>query len=69
MIYVFKTSVQSKMQARKLAPHLNSFLVKDSWNFDLQDRDRILRVSSKENIVMPVKDVLKEHNFECEELE
>jgi hypothetical protein len=40
-----------------------------SWNFDLQDRDRILRIDSEENAVMPVREVLIALDFECEEIE
>ncbi len=69
MIFVFKTSVKTKMQAKKLKPHIDNILPNAKWNFALDDIDKILRIESEENIVMPVTDLLKIHNYSCEELE
>jgi len=69
MIYVFKTSVQTKGQVKRLKPHLNGILPNEKWNFDLEDCDRILRIDSEENIVWKVIDLLTIHNFHCKELE
>ncbi len=40
MIQVFKTSVKTKADARKLTPLLNNFLQDNKWNFDLADCDK-----------------------------
>ena len=69
MIYVFKTSVKSKNQVKRLRPHINSMLPNEKWNFDLGDCDKILRIDSEENIVMKITDLLNVHKFYCEELE
>ncbi len=69
MIYVFKTSVKTKNQVRKLRPHIESALPNEKWNFDLGDCDKILRIDSEENIVMKITDLLNVHKFFCEELE
>jgi hypothetical protein len=69
MIYVFKTSVSTKMQAQKIKPHIDGLLPHVRWNFDLEDCDKILRIDSEENIISPVIDLLKQHHFTCEELE
>ena len=69
MIYVFKTSVKTKMQAKKLTPHIDKILRNAKWNFDLDDCDKVLRIDSEENVILPIINVLKNHNFECEELE
>lgn len=68
MIYVFKTSVKTKIQAKKLKPHIDKILPKAKWNFDLDDCEKILRIDSEENIIHPVIHLLKIHNFYCEEL-
>jgi hypothetical protein len=68
MIFVFKTSVKSKMQIKKLRPHIDKILPNAKWNFDLQDIDKILRIDSKENIVLITIDLLNIHNYSCEEL-
>ena len=69
MIYVFKTSVRTKNQVRKLKPHIDTVLSNRPWNFDLEDCDKILRVNSEENVVLKVKALLIEYQFQCEELE
>lgn len=69
MIYVFKTSVKTKMQAKKLKPHIDKLLSNAHWNFDLDDCDKILRIDSEENIVIEITGLLNIHQFNCEELE
>ena len=69
MIYVFKTSVKTRIQVEKLKPHMNNMLLNQKWNFDLDDCDKILRIDSEENIVLKVIDLLNIHRFSCEELE
>lgn len=69
MIYVFKTSVKTKTQAKKLKPHIDSLLPLATWNFDLHDCDNILRIDSKENITAEIIDLLNIHKFSCKELE
>jgi hypothetical protein len=69
MIFVFKTSVKTKMQVKKLKPHIDNILPIVNWNFDLEDCDRILRIDSEEPIVLPIVNLLKTHDFKCEELE
>jgi len=68
MIFVFKTSVKTKTQIKKLRPHIDTTLPKAKWNFDLQDVDKILRIDSEEDIVPRVKRLLNNHNHSCEEL-
>ncbi|SHE89375.1 hypothetical protein [Flavisolibacter ginsengisoli] len=69
MIYVFKTTVRTKIQAKKLKPHIDQLLVKAKWNFDLDDCDKVLRIDSEENIISPIISLLRNNQFECEELE
>ena len=69
MIFVFKTSVKTKMQIKKLKPHIDEILSNAKWNFDLHDIDNILRIESEENIVLKITGLLNIHNFYCKELE
>jgi hypothetical protein len=69
MIFVFKTSVKTKMQVKKLKPHIDQRLPNTKWNFDLGDIDKILRIDSEENIVLIIIDLLNIHSYNCEELE
>ncbi|UPT68812.1 MAG: hypothetical protein M0D57_09400 [Sphingobacteriales bacterium JAD_PAG50586_3] len=68
MIYVFKTTVTTKAQVKKLKPLFDNRLVKSTWNFDLEDKDKILRVESPLNITRIVATELHKQGFECEEL-
>ena len=69
MIFVFKTSVETKLQVQQLQPHIDTLVPNAAWNFDLQDCDKILRIDSEENIVQTIIHLLKMNNFFCEELE
>ena len=69
MIFVFKTSVKTKIQVKKLKPHIDKILPNAKWNFDLEDCDKILRIDSEENIVLKITGLLNRHKFYCEELE
>ncbi|MBW8361462.1 MAG: hypothetical protein K0M56_04670 [Kaistella sp.] len=69
MIFVFRTSVRTKLQARKLKSSLNKILPNAQWNFDLEDCDKILRIESEDNIVLEITDLLHSQNFVCEELQ
>lgn len=52
MIFVFKTSVKTKIQLKKLKPHTDNILPRAKWNFDLEGCDKILRIDSDENIAI-----------------
>jgi hypothetical protein len=69
MIYVFKTSVRTKIQAKKLRPYIDEILPKAKWNFDLEDCDKVLRIDSEVNVISPIIELLKNHDFDCQELE
>ena len=68
-IYVFRTSVNRPMEMRKLSPHLNRLINRTGrWNFDLEDRDNILRVETRDLRPACIASALHMHGFECEEL-
>ncbi|MES2796606.1 MAG: hypothetical protein V4683_11600 [Bacteroidota bacterium] len=69
MIYIFKTSVKTKSQVKKLKPPIDKILPKGKWNFDLEDIDNILRIDSEEDIVLKIIRLLNIYEFSCEELE
>ena len=66
MIYVFKTSVDSKTKFESASVLLDQLLPQSQWNFDLEDCDNILRIDSEEEIN---EIVLKNQVFDCIELE
>lgn len=69
MIHVFKTSITTKKEARKLKPHLDKILPNGRWNLDLEDCDKILRIDTEEYVAVKVAELLNNHAFYCEELE
>jgi len=64
---VFVTSVESPMGVSALAPALNRLVGKRGWNFDLDDCDRILRVTGSCQ-PQEVIGLLEEAGFRCAEL-
>jgi hypothetical protein len=69
MIYVFKTSVNTKRTVQQLRPYLNRILKQISWNFDLEDRDKILRLDACATCSAKVVRLLLGKGFQCSELE
>lgn len=69
MIYVFKTSVKTDEDIKKLKPKFEKLSKINRWNFDLEDCDNILRIDSSEVLPKLVINLLKESGFECQELE
>jgi hypothetical protein len=66
MIYIFKTSVDSKLKFEFASGLLNKLLPKAKWNFDLEDCDNILRIDSNTEIT---ELILNNEIFDCIELE
>lgn len=66
MIYVFKTSVDTKSKLKAASELLRELLIDAQWNFDLEDCDNILRIDSETEIT---ELVLKNTVFDCIELE
>ena len=60
MIEVFKTNINCKDQARQLIEDIQAYFSGYKANFDLEDRDRILRIVTNEVIEVRFIDWLKE---------
>ncbi|WP_341225573.1 hypothetical protein [uncultured Arcticibacterium sp.] len=69
MILVFKTTVETDEDIRKLKPKLDDLSADLEWNFDLEDCDKVLRVEGFCISPMAIINLLAESSFECEELE
>ncbi|WP_217703319.1 hypothetical protein [Flavobacterium agri] len=69
IISVFKTSVSSKKKILSLRPYLNNLKNIRQWNFDLEDRDRILRIDSDSPVSVTVIGILNRRGFDCIELD
>ncbi|WP_187264390.1 hypothetical protein [Pontibacter beigongshangensis] len=68
-VLVFKTSVTTNREARKVEPILNKLMdACEKWNFDLEDCDHILRVEAVSVEASVVIEKLNRAGFACEEL-
>lgn len=69
MVEVFKTNVQKKSQSKMLLGILFEAFPSYKINFDLSDRDKVLRVEGNNIEALPIMIVVKEHGFTCEILD
>ncbi|MEO8068197.1 MAG: hypothetical protein ABI599_10945 [Flavobacteriales bacterium] len=69
-VLVFKTSVSHRTDVEQLRPLLDRTLAGFArWNFDLEDRDRILRVENGAPARHELITVMRNSGYECVELE
>jgi|HubBroStandDraft_5_1064220.scaffolds.fasta_scaffold860023_2 hypothetical protein len=66
MIEIFKTNITSKKAASRIAAELRDKIPDAKINFDLADRDRILRIDHGADIVEEVRGHLNDRGFICE---
>jgi hypothetical protein len=65
MIYIFKTSVDTRLKFELSKVFLNRLLPNAVWNFDLEDCDNILRIDCETEIT---ESILNNEIFDCIEL-
>jgi len=68
VIHVFKTNLTYKKDVKKISGTLNSRIEIMSWNVDLSDIDRILRIESSKINAEEVIQIIKTAGYDCEEL-
>lgn len=69
MISIFKTNIQSGVELKQIACHLNKLLSGATWSVDLSDCDKILRVESHVDKSKDTVSLLKGFGFSCENLQ
>jgi hypothetical protein len=69
MVEVFKTDVQKKTQSKMLLCVLSKAFPSCKINFDLSDRDKVLRVEGDNMEVLRIMILVKENGFACEILD
>jgi len=67
-ISIFKTSVLNAKQIPFLKDLLDTIVGPYHWNFDLEDRDKILRIEAYTLINSFLIQEINKLGFECEEL-
>ena len=68
-VLVFRTTVNTRGQVAMLAPALAELLGRARWTFDLEDRDRVLRIEHKAAMRDQVIELLVRTGFMCAELD
>lgn len=69
MIEVFKTNIQKKAQSKILLCILSEAFPSLKINFDLSDRDKVLRVEGDNIESLRVMILVKKYGFTCEILD
>ena len=67
-ILVFKTNVRYKKNIRTVTPHLENLHGINRWNFDLHDKDKILRIEASDVVPSSIESLLQSVGYYCEEL-
>ena len=67
-VLVFKTNVRNKKHVTEVAHQLDQFTDISRWNFDLQDKDRILRIETDDLSPKIIENTLQQAGYYCEEL-
>jgi len=68
-VLVFRTSVNTNVQVKLLVPALANLLGHARWSFDLEDRDRVLRIVHGPMVRDEVVALLHRTGFLCAELD
>lgn len=67
-VEVFKTNVEEDEQAKLLIDTLMVHFPYHRINFDLQDRDKILRVAGNQVSSEKIIELISTHGYQCEVL-
>ena len=67
-VFIFKTNVRSKKHINVVANELRQFAEINRWNFDLQDKDKILRIEAADLSPALIENTLQRAGYYCKEL-
>ncbi|MDE3253671.1 MAG: hypothetical protein KGO92_12760 [Bacteroidota bacterium] len=69
MVEVFKTNVRKKTDGKKLLGSLLEVFPTYTMNFDLSDRDKVLRIQGENIEALQIIIHLREYGYSCEPLD
>jgi hypothetical protein len=69
MVEAFKTNVRKKAQSKMLLYAMAELFPSFEINFDLTDRDKVLRVEGENIEALRIMILVKEYGFKCELLD
>lgn len=68
-VLVFKTNLRYKRNVKEVMPHLNELNGIIQWNIDFHDKDKVLRIVSRDLSPKLIEDALQRAGYVCEELQ
>ena len=68
-ILIFKTNINQKIDVDRIKPLLNQHNNIRSWNVDIEDVDKVLRVEAKADISADIENLIKKAGYQCGGLE
>lgn len=66
--YLFKTGVNTTDDIVELTPYLNKLVLNGKWNFDLEDSDKVLCLTSSISVKENIEVLLEKKGFFIKEL-
>lgn len=68
-LFIFKTNIKSRRKARMFGAIFRNHPLIYTWSIDFEDRDKVLRIESSEEIQRyDVVQLVTNHGFICEDL-
>jgi copper chaperone len=67
-VLVFKTNIRFKKQIIAIQPHISTIDGITKWNVDLDDKDKILRIETRDLSPRIIEHTLLQAGYFCEEL-
>ena len=68
-VLVFRTNVSNKRKVSRVSSLLTSIPAIIQWTFDLEDRDKVLRIESNGLNTVFIEALLQNAGFDCRELD
>lgn len=68
-VSIFRTNILTEADKVKVMRQIQSFDSKLHVHIDLEDDEKIMRVAAASNITAPLKELLRESRYSCEELD
>ncbi|OFY84677.1 MAG: hypothetical protein A3F72_16040 [Bacteroidetes bacterium RIFCSPLOWO2_12_FULL_35_15] len=65
-IFLFKTDVKNDYQKKMVAPVINQIKGINRWSFDLEDKNKVLRVEGHGLKPQQIEEMISNAGFKCE---
>lgn len=65
-IFVFKTNIKNDFQKEMVAPVINQIKGINRWSFDLEDKNKVLKIEGHGLKSEQIEAMISKAGFECE---